>query len=309
MTRTVNALILGGGAIRGAFQVGVTEYLMNQQNLRFDVICGISSGGLNATMLSQAQTPDEQPARLEALKDVWFGINKSTDLWKNKCLSYIRIFFAPPLGSTSLFDVEPLKKIIQSSANIDLLRSSPIKFGVGATNFNTGDYLLARADNPFIEQFLVATSMNALMFPPVEIDGEIWCDGGSSKGLPVDDGIELCREIVQENPGVDFEFNLFVGLAELPLAPQKWENSDLKTGFNIGMRFAELGNFSKQKASLEELYRLEEIEGFPVKKKLVFDATNVPKNPIDQFEVSHKIIKGLYDHGFERAKEIWNENP
>ncbi|HAA55165.1 MAG TPA: Patatin, partial [Myxococcales bacterium] len=53
MTRTVNALILGGGAIRGAFQVGVTEYLMNQQNLRFDVICGISSGGLNATMLSQ----------------------------------------------------------------------------------------------------------------------------------------------------------------------------------------------------------------------------------------------------------------
>ena len=75
------------------------------------------------------------------------------------------------------------------------------------------------------------------------------------------------------------------------------------------MRFAELGNFSKQKASLEELYRLEEIEGFPVKKKLVFDATNVPKNPIDQFEVSHKIIKGLYDHGFERAKEIWNENP
>ena len=53
------ALILGGGGARGAYQVGMLDVLVNELELDFQIMRGVSIGALNAAFLAQA------PQRLE----------------------------------------------------------------------------------------------------------------------------------------------------------------------------------------------------------------------------------------------------
>src|ERR1700693_308620 len=53
------ALVLSGGGSKGAFEVGVLQRLMGDEQLDYDLLCGTSVGAINAAYL--AQTPLGQP--------------------------------------------------------------------------------------------------------------------------------------------------------------------------------------------------------------------------------------------------------
>ena len=42
------AFVLSGGGMRGCFQVGALQYLMKVKNIIPDIVCGISTGSLQA---------------------------------------------------------------------------------------------------------------------------------------------------------------------------------------------------------------------------------------------------------------------
>ena len=69
------ALVLAGGGARGAFQVGMLEELVINQEIDFDIIRGVSVGALNAAFLAQAST---QGNSLQNLKD---AVGKLRELW------------------------------------------------------------------------------------------------------------------------------------------------------------------------------------------------------------------------------------
>src|SRR3954466_15169196 len=87
------ALVLSGGGSKGAFEVGVVQRLMGEQQLEYELLCGTSVGAINAAYL--AQTPLGQPsdaaARLRALWDTvtpdkvyrsWFPFGKGSAFFK-----------------------------------------------------------------------------------------------------------------------------------------------------------------------------------------------------------------------------------
>ncbi len=72
------ALVLAGGAARGAYEVGVADYILNDiaralgAPVQLDILCGTSVGALNACFL--AAFADEPPAaRASRLVAQWSG--------------------------------------------------------------------------------------------------------------------------------------------------------------------------------------------------------------------------------------------
>ncbi len=69
------ALVLAGGAARGAYEVGVVQHLLEEvsrdlgRELPIDIICGTSVGALNACFL--AAWADEPRGRAARMVEVW----------------------------------------------------------------------------------------------------------------------------------------------------------------------------------------------------------------------------------------------
>src|SRR5262245_28475612 len=73
------ALVLAGGAARGAYEVGVVEYLLESVSraigrpVPLDVLCGTSVGALNACGLA-AFAHEDPKARASRLDSVWTSL-------------------------------------------------------------------------------------------------------------------------------------------------------------------------------------------------------------------------------------------
>jgi len=127
------ALVLSGGGSKGAFEAGVLQRLMGEEQRDYDLLCGTSVGAINAAYL--AQTPLGQPreaaAKLRALWDTvttekihrrWFPFGNVAALWKTSVYdseplhSWIRLFQpSAPLPFDPLdFDPGNLRKMIDA---------------------------------------------------------------------------------------------------------------------------------------------------------------------------------------------------
>src|SRR6266853_429267 len=137
------ALVLAGGGSKGAFEVGVLQRLMGDQQLEYELLCGTSVGAINAAYL--AQTPLGQPreavAKLRALWDTvttdkvhksWFPFGK------------VSAFFKP-----SVYDSSPVHDWIRAGLDVNAVRSSGKRLRVVAVSLGTGESFVANAQTPF----------------------------------------------------------------------------------------------------------------------------------------------------------------
>ena len=75
------ALVLAGGAARGAYEVGVVDHILREvardtgRPVRFDILCGTSVGALNACGI--AAYADQGAAAADRLIDVWTKLDVS----------------------------------------------------------------------------------------------------------------------------------------------------------------------------------------------------------------------------------------
>src|SRR5262249_12266067 len=89
------ALVLAGGAARGAYEVGVVEHLIDEvardlgRDLPLDLLCGTSVGAINACFL--AAYADQPRARVALLKERWRGLQIG-DVVRLDALGVARLF-------------------------------------------------------------------------------------------------------------------------------------------------------------------------------------------------------------------------
>src|ERR1700690_4110568 len=75
---TTVALVLAGGAARGAYEVGVVRYVLEDvakaigRDVPIDILCGTSAGSINACML--ASHADKPALRGEMLAQRWTSL-------------------------------------------------------------------------------------------------------------------------------------------------------------------------------------------------------------------------------------------
>jgi NTE family protein len=101
--------------------------------------------------------------------------------------------FPPPsmaldgsIGALSYYDTAPLKATLEELADFDLINQKHVRLSLGAVNVRTGNSVYF--DNTKIKilpEHVLASGALPPGFPPVEIDGEIYWDGGIVSNSPL----------------------------------------------------------------------------------------------------------------------------
>jgi NTE family protein len=202
-------LVLSGGGARGFAHIGVLKVL-EELRVPVDCIAGTSMGAVVGGAYAAGIAPDEMEKRIAKLE--WDDLlvddpgrlerpirrrkDDFTSLWDIE-LGYRDGAVQLPAGTTSGYKFELfLRDLITISggvaiANFDEL---PVPYRAVATNLETGAMRV-------FEKGDLARVMRASMsvpgaFAPVQIDGELYVDGGLVRNLPVDVARATCADVV-----------------------------------------------------------------------------------------------------------------
>jgi len=171
LTFSCNVLSFSGGGSFGVNEVAILDNL-SQNNLlpNFDIITGISAGGLNAGYLNFF---DDISKGLDGLKDVYFNI-KNDDV-------YHEANFFEVLKSYGLLNNTALEKLMKKIISPLEKKGSKKHTLIGATNILSGQLDIFPYHTLSLKEkinVLMATSSIPLVFPPRVINGTIYVDGG-----------------------------------------------------------------------------------------------------------------------------------
>jgi len=181
----MRALVLSGGASKGAFQVGALRYLINDLNIQYDALCGVSVGALNCAFLSQFPKAQEKEAFIQ-LQDLWNNIDNSK-VRKN----WLPFGMLHGLWLDSVYNSKPLIDLVRSGLDLNTIRQSNRNIAVGAVSVSTGNYRsFTQKDDCFVDAVL-ASSSYPMGLNPIIIDGQKWTDGGVKHILPIQEAIDF----------------------------------------------------------------------------------------------------------------------
>ena len=247
MEQTV--LVLQGGGALGAYQAGAFQRL-SEGGFDFDWVAGISIGAINAAIIC-GNPADQSVGRLRAF---WERVSSSPAftpwLWGTRSRStFVELaaaqvmalgvpgFFTPrsplafwPLGATqalSVYDTTPLKETLGETVDFDYLNDKGPRISVGAVDIETGNFTYFDSSRMRIDvRHIMASGALPPGFPPVEIDGRFYWDGGLVSNTPL--------QYVMENVGADpvciFQVDLFSACGEIPenLADVEQREKDIR---------------------------------------------------------------------------------
>ena len=237
------ALLLQGGGALGAYQAGVYQAL-SEAKLYPDWVAGISIGAINSALI--AGNPPE--ARVDKLRRFWEGITpihawdwsahihpsiaEAVD-WRKftNQLSATSAMFAgvtgfftprmptpwlqPPGGTTatSYYDTRNLQTTLERLVDFDLINAGETRFSVGAVNVRSGNFSYFDTTTHRIRpEHILASAALPPGFPPVEIDGEHYWDGGLVSNTPL-------QWVLQFGPRQDtlaFQVDLWSAVGQFP---------------------------------------------------------------------------------------------
>jgi NTE family protein len=201
----MKALILGGGSLKGAFQVGASKAIF-EDGFEPDMIYGISVGALNATYLVNQSGKQyiekgtiDWPKVGRELMSLWIkNISHPQDvaLLRSRVSMGVSTLMSRFDG---LLDPTPLHDLIRRNVDPHILRSGPTKIKVGAVNITNGDLVFASPDDEHFMDYVRASSSLPMLMPAIPIGGrtEKFLDGGLRVVAPIHQAIEDgAREIV-----------------------------------------------------------------------------------------------------------------
>lgn len=233
-------LVLSGGASRGAYQAGVLRFLLCDLAPRLgfvpwpSVVSGTSVGALNGSAVATR----EQEA-VQRLSAIWqnMRLNDVFDQDQVGLFSTVRSLFAPRAG-TALLDPSPLNRLLQQQIPWRALRAAidgghTRAFIMSATELSTGSNVLfcdtiddtldleplpgARVDRVRAgPDHLMASAAIPLVFPAVNVGGELYVDGGLRQNTPLRPVLKAgCRRVLIVSPHVEPEFEARSDLGEV----------------------------------------------------------------------------------------------
>ena len=222
MSAASTGLVLSGGGARGAYEVGVLSYIYGDlarregREPRIDIICGTSVGAVNGVFL--ASSLDEPRRGVARLEGIWSNLQLGTVLGFGfkQAVGLPRVLLGgdSPAG---IFDASPLTKLVSEGVQWRNVRRN-IRAGylraltISATHVATGRPVVfvdsARdqsplrlesgnalvRETPILPQHVLASAALPLIFPPVALRDELYCDGGLRLNTPMSPAIHLGAE-------------------------------------------------------------------------------------------------------------------
>ena len=198
-------LVLQGGGALGSYQAGVYEALASSDYAP-DWVAGISIGAINAAIIA-GNAPND---RVHRLRSFWQDITAPTLLWPQATgtlASWQRWagaamaaafgqpgFFSPcppawgPSDQrVSYYSTSALKATLERLVDFDRINAGKgMRLSVGAVNVTSGDFAyFDSAEMTIRPEHVMASGSLPPGFPPIEIDGEQYWDGGLFSNTPL----------------------------------------------------------------------------------------------------------------------------
>ena len=176
------AIVLSGGGPLGAMQVGALKGLF-EHGVRPDMVVGTSVGSMNAAYLAFNPTP-------EGVKDMerhWRDFTEE-DLFPGGRFraAWARMF----VRGNRLFENTGLKRVISSHLGEETaIEHAEIPLGIVATDLETGAERIFTSGS-LLEALLASAAMPGV-YPPVEIEGRLYTDGGVANNVPIAPAVEM----------------------------------------------------------------------------------------------------------------------
>lgn len=190
------SLALQGGGSHGAYTWGVLDRILAERNLEIEAISGTSAGAMNAAAMSHGFLQAGRDGGIYMLEHFWKKVSDAAQssplqpTWMDRMVSQWNMDFSPAYMMYDLLTrlvapeqlnpgaLEPLKEILAEEFDFEAIRrASPIRIYVTATNLTTGKAKIF-TNHELTPDMLLASACLPSLFPPVEIDGEHFWDGG-----------------------------------------------------------------------------------------------------------------------------------
>jgi NTE family protein len=333
--KTVGLVLQGGGAL-GSYQAGVFQALATSEYLP-EWVAGISIGAINAAIIA-GNAPEHRVDRLRAF---WDEITAPTSLWpaapdgplatlqqRTSALSAVLFgqpgFFAPrgpqdlfaPGRFLSYYDTAALRGTLERMVDFDRLKHgcSP-RISVGAVNVRTGHFAYFDSAKIHIRpEHVMASGALPPGFPPVEIDGELYWDGGLFSNTPL-------QYMVDYNPRrsrLIFQVDVFPAHGHMPtnLDEVNEREKDIRYSSRTRMVTEGLRERHNVRYIINELHKLlpPEIASTPQAKRLyahgcvtemdiaqMIYRPNEPQGGSKDFEFSRSTMEARWQEGFSDA--------
>jgi NTE family protein len=192
------AFVLGGGGKWGAVEVGMIQAL-DEYGVAPDLILGTSIGAFNGAVIADYPGHDG----VERLKGFWEEVT-GADLFQTGFFDRaVRVATLKP----AIHETDELRALVEQAIHPDTqIEDLQVRYQcVAASIENTTERWFDRGS--LVDAVLASAAVPAL-FPPVEIDGEHFYDGGLVDSVPLGRAVEL---------GADRVYVLQVGRIESPL--------------------------------------------------------------------------------------------
>jgi NTE family protein len=229
-------LVLQGGGALGAYQAGIYAGLADA-GVAPDWISGVSIGAINAALI--AGNPPER--RVARLREFWERVSAQTPFIPPAYMDPMRPmlnffsaassmtlgvpgFFVPrmpppfmaPDGSIealSFYDTQPLRATLEEMVDFELINRKEIRLSLGSVSVRSGNSVYF--DNQKMRlgpEHVLASGALPPGFPPVEVDGELYWDGGIASNTPLwyvlDEDYRMSALVLQ--------VDVFSGAGDLP---------------------------------------------------------------------------------------------
>ncbi len=206
-------LVLQGGGALGAYQGGAYEGLTNH-GLDVDWVVGTSIGAINGALIA-GNKPEH---RVEKLNAFWQQVGQdapaifpffdtpdwmrpwrqATQVW-NILSKGVPGFFTPRPNTSwdlnqnglsskaSFYDTSPLEATLNELVDFKYLNAKHMRFTISAVNVATGELkIFDNKTDHITAKHIMASGALPPGFPPVEIDGAMYWDGGIYSNTPID---------------------------------------------------------------------------------------------------------------------------
>jgi len=213
MSPTQTVLVLQGGGALGAYQGGAYEGLLKHDNA-IDWVVGTSIGAINGAIIA-GNRPEARVAKLHAFwqrvahdtpaifpffntpdwlrpwseaTKIWDTVSKGVPgFFKPRANSMWGINQSGPINQASFYDTSPLEATLNELVDFKYLNAKHVRLTISAVNVATG--ALKKFDNTvdkITAKHIMASGALPPGFPPVEVNGATYWDGGIYSNTPID---------------------------------------------------------------------------------------------------------------------------
>lgn len=177
------ALVLSGGAARGAFQVGVLQYLENR-NWRPDLICGSSIGAIHAAAIGAG-------LGAESLLRLW----RTAPRKRMKGFAPVSMLRRLLSRQTpfSLAEADSIRKILLAEIDFTRLAASETSVAIAAVDLATAKTVYFTNEEITVDHVL-ASAAAPVFFPWRAAGGRPYFDGGLMANTPILPALERGAE-------------------------------------------------------------------------------------------------------------------